>query len=87
MSANRYQVRTWDIDLGEYTPQVGLGMPWQGLTLWQLKRALQRLRELGYSCHRFRDPSGEDHSDNDPDVLVERMDQTIERWRAETATA
>lgn len=82
METPLYQVRTYDADLDEYTPQIGLDMPWQGLTLWQLKRALQRLRELGYSCHRFRDYGSDEHSDNDTSVLVERMDQTIERWQA-----
>jgi hypothetical protein len=39
-----YSVRTWDVDLQEYTPQAGLSLPWDGLSLWQLKQALRELR-------------------------------------------
>ncbi len=72
----RYTVRTWDTDLQAYTPQVGLSLPWRGLTLWQLRRALQELRTMGYTAHRRRHFfCGEwDHSDNDYAVLVERAD-------------
>lgn len=69
-----YSVRTWDTDEQAYTPQVGMSLPWQGLTLWQLKVALRELRDMGYSCHRTRDPDG-GHDDNDWCVLVERDDE------------
>jgi len=72
-----YRVRTYDFDIGEYTPQTD---PWEGLTLWQLKAALKELKECGYTCHRTRGTDGE-HWDNDTSVLVEREDQLIEAHR------
>lgn len=75
-----YTVRTWDTDQQAYTPQVGLSVPWCGLTLWQLKTALRELREIGYSAHRFRDENGE-HDSNDWSVLVERDDELTDGRR------
>lgn len=76
-----YSVRTWDPELETYTPQVGLSVPSNGLTLHQLRRALKELRGLGYTAHRRRQTNGE-HDDNDFCVLVERCDQAISRWEA-----
>ena len=68
-----YTVRTWDTDEQAYTPQIGLSLPWNGLTLGQLRQALHELRRMGYTCHRFRDSDG-GRDDNDWAVLVERED-------------
>ena len=73
MDQRTYTVRTWDCEEQRYTPQAGLSIPWNGLTLWQLKRALKELQGKGYTAHRYRDSTG-DHSDNDYAVLVERDD-------------
>jgi hypothetical protein len=78
--SHTYSVRTWDADLQQYTPQAGLSLPWCGLTLWQLRRALQQLRVNGYSCHRRRDADG-GHDDNDYYVLVERDDEMTDGRR------
>jgi hypothetical protein len=67
-----YSVRTWDMDLQEYTPQAGLSLPWDGLSLWQLKQALCELRSMGYSAHRVRMGAGD--WDSDSAVFVERDD-------------
>jgi hypothetical protein len=80
MTMHTYSLRTWDGDLQQYTPQAGLPFPWEGITLWQLKVALQHLRTMGYRCHRFRDPDG-DHSNNDYAVLVERDDEMTDGTR------
>lgn len=46
----RYRVLTWDVDLQKFTPQIGVR---QGpYSLWGLRRAVRKLRDLGYSCHR-----------------------------------
>lgn len=75
-----YSVRTWDMDLQRYTPQVGLSFPAFGLTLWQLRAALKELRAMGYSAHRRRDSEGE-RDDNDFYVLVERDDEQTDGRR------
>jgi hypothetical protein len=75
-----YSVRTWDTDVQAYTPQEGLSLPWNGLTLWQLRQALQELRSMGYSAERYRDPDGS-HDDNDWTVLVERDDELTDGRR------
>ena len=67
----KYSVGTWDPEAQGYSPQ--LGVPGFNLTLWQLKDALQALKRMGYSCHRFVDRDGEDLG-NDSAVLVERTD-------------
>ncbi len=69
MPKPRYDVLTWDGQLGEYTPQRGVRC--RNLTLWGLKRALKALRRMGYSAHYRRDADG-GHSDNDPVTLVEK---------------
>lgn len=82
MSADRhtYSVRTWDPEEQRYTPQAGLSLPWEGLTLWQVRRALKELRSMGYTAHRYRSASG-DHHENDFYVLVERDDQQTDGTR------
>lgn len=75
-----YTIRTWDMNEQAYTPQAGLSLPWQGLTLWQLRRALQELRGMGYRAQRFRDGDGS-HDDNDWCVLVEREDEMTDGRR------
>lgn len=45
----RYEVLTWDIERQEWTPQQGVRKgPY---TLWGLKRALRKLRAIGYPCN------------------------------------
>lgn len=67
-----FSVGTWDSELQAYTPQNGVELSFN-ITATELRRALKRLRELGYSAHRIRDSTGE-HEDNDWSVLVERTD-------------
>ena len=79
-SQHTYSVRTWDTDAQAFTPQDGLSLPWEGLTLWQLKQALRELRGMGYTAHRYRDDDG-GHYDNDTCVLVERDDKQTDGTR------
>jgi hypothetical protein len=66
-----YRVLTWDMDAGAYKPQVGLSKS-TGLTLWEVRRALRELQNLGYSAGR-----------NDPAIFIEReapgQTATVER--------
>jgi hypothetical protein len=56
-----YDVTTWDARRQAFTPQRGVRRgPY---TLWGLRRALRKLREMGYSCDR-----------EDSAVLVERRE-------------
>ena len=75
-----YSIRTWDMDLQAFTPQEGLSLPWEGLTLWQLKAALKELKDCGYQCHRRRDATG-CYDNNDVSVLVERSDEQTDGTR------
>lgn len=80
----RYSVGTWDSDMQAYTPQSGVEKSFN-ITIRELRSAIKRLRELGYSCHRFRDGDG-GHEDSDTFVLVERTDGTteekiLEQWK------
>lgn len=68
-----YSVGTWDTDKQAYTPQRGLSVPSFNITWRQLLVAMRELREIGYSCHRYRDADGT-HEDNDWSVLIERTD-------------
>lgn len=82
MSDARYAVGTWDMDEQAFTPQRGAGR-WHNLTRWQLKRALVRLRTLGFAAYRQRYSDGHD---GDPCVLVERTngrtrEQILEDWK------
>ncbi len=45
-----YYVETYDFDLEEYTPQ--LGVPHGPYRLFQLRTALRKLRDLGYQADR-----------------------------------
>ncbi len=45
-----YDVTTWDADKQAWTPQQGVRRgPW---TKWGLRKALRKLRNLGYSARR-----------------------------------
>ena len=60
----QYWVYTWDMDRNEFTPQTGVRCgPY---TLHELKLALQKLQNMGYSCHY----SSSNADANDPSVLV-----------------
>lgn len=57
MKRPRYYVTTWCADAQTFTPQIGVRTgPY---TMFGLRRALRKLRELGYSADR-----------NDPSVYV-----------------
>jgi hypothetical protein len=57
----RYRVLTYDPETDRFTPQRGVKSgPW---SLWGLRRALRKLRSMGYDTNR-----------NAPSVLVERID-------------
>lgn len=59
----RYYVTTWDCEKGEFTPQAGVRKG--PCSHWGLRRALRKLREMGYEARR-----------GDSSVLVE-SDGTI----------
>ena len=69
MTKPRYDVETYDINKGDYTPQKGVRC--RNLTLWGVRRCLKELRRIGYTCHRFRTADGR-HDESDPDVYVSR---------------
>lgn len=57
----KYEVLTWDMDKQKWTPQIGVRRgPY---TLWGLRKALRKLRDMGYSIQRA----------NAPCVYVERI--------------
>ena len=66
-----YSVGTWDADLQDYTPQIGLSVPSVNVPLWTLLQIIRELREMGYECHRLRGSDG-NHFVNDSSVLIER---------------
>jgi hypothetical protein len=70
---NRYNVLTWDHEKETFTPQVGLSVPSQGITLGQVRAVMAELRVMGYECRRKRHG---DYEINDPSVLVERAKVT-----------
>ena len=79
-----YSVGTWCCEAHSYTPQIGVEKS-LNLTLQELRAALKRLRQLGYSAHRLRSERG-DHEDNDYSTLVERTDgmteaEILKLWR------
>ncbi len=66
---NRYEVLTWDVDKEKFTPQKGVRRgPY---TLWRLKQALRKLREIGYGCE-YSSRSGRG-GNSDSSVLVSRI--------------
>lgn len=78
-----YSVGTWDPDEQAYTPLVEV--PSFNIALWDLRRAIKHLREIGYSAHRTRDHLG-GHDDNDWAVLIERTDgkcseEIMQEWK------
>ena len=79
-----YSVGTWNTTEQAYTPQSGAGSCFN-LTCHDLRRALHRLRGMGYSAHRRRDADG-GYDDNDWSVLIERTDgrpeaEILEDWK------
>lgn len=56
-----YNVTTYDYELEEYTPQIGL--PKGPFKLWELRGILRRLSDMGYPTHR---------SDG-TDILIEKV--------------
>jgi hypothetical protein len=72
---HRYYVTTWDTDKQAFTPQKGVRKgPY---SLWGLRKAMRKLQDMGYPCHR-----------GDNAVLIERDDggiddETIARWNKE----
>lgn len=66
MSKPRYYIWTWDTDKQSFTPQAGVRCgPW---SKWGLRRAIRRLREMGYPCDYSSKGSG------DPSVKIERVE-------------
>lgn len=72
---NRYNVLTWGHEKETFTPQVGLSVPSQGITLGQVRDVMAELRVMGYECRRLGKRNG-DYEINDPSVLVERATVT-----------
>ena len=61
MSKPRYYLWTWDSDKQDWTPQQGVRCgPW---SKWGLRRALRKLRGMGYNARKM-----------DPFILVKRID-------------
>lgn len=64
----RYYVYTWDTNSQSWTPQSGVKSgPW---SLWGLRRAILRLRAMGYPC----DYSSKDIRSGDPSVRIIRQE-------------
>ena len=64
----KYFVKTWDTDKQDFTPQIGVRTgPY---TQFGLRRAIRKLRKLGYPC----DYSSKLSVSGDPSVLIERRD-------------
>lgn len=62
MTPRQYFIETWDADLQEFTPQKGVRRgPY---TLFGLRKAIRKLRRMGYPC----DYSSK--GDGDPSVRV-----------------
>jgi hypothetical protein len=79
-----YSVGTWEPRESKYTPQKNLGMPSINITRQQLRGVMRRLQDMGYTCHRYREPDGK-HEDTDVYVLIERTDgmalvDILTRW-------
>jgi hypothetical protein len=77
-------IGTWDMEKQAYTPQAGVEKSFN-LTAGELRAAMKRLRELGYSVHR-RGNVRDGHDDNDCYVLIERTDgkpeaEILEGWK------
>lgn len=71
MGKPRYYVTTWDAEEQEFTPQKGLKAgPW---CLFGLRRALRKLRGMGYPAARIGAESRTGGC-GDPAVLVERRE-------------
>ena len=65
----RYYVWTWATDKGRFTPQKGVRCgPY---SLFGLRKALRKLRRMGYSATRLPHRPG-DADCGDPSVLIER---------------
>ena len=63
MSQSLFDVLTWDTNKQDFTPQAGVRKgPY---TLWGLRRALRKLRQMGYAADR-----------HDPSVLVRLREGT-----------
>ena len=78
----KYRIRTYDVENGTFTPEVGLSVPHDNLTIDQLKQAIKELRQIGYTVHRRRGKDG-DHFDNDPSILIERVDSNGEHLQTD----
>lgn len=65
-----YNVKTYDAESGEFTPQEGLTVPSQGIPIWGVRTVLKELRAMGYPCDYTSRPG---HS-GDPAVLVEALE-------------
>jgi hypothetical protein len=64
----RYYVTTWDTDTQSWTPQAGVRTgPY---SLFGLRKAIRKLREMGYPC----DYSSKYWGGNDPSVSISRVD-------------
>lgn len=64
----RYTVLTYDYELQEYTPQVGLTLPWQDVDMAQLLAVMDELGDMAY------DPGlcceGGDVHANSQDIII-----------------
>lgn len=75
VKSSRYYVHTWDGEKQKFTPQVGVRCgPY---SLWGLRKAIRKLRDMGYSCHRttYLGKHGRVCGDSDPAVLIERDEE------------
>lgn len=65
MSRAKYYVHTWDTEKQTWTPQKGVRCgPY---SLWGLRRAIRKLRDMGYSCDYSSKGSGDAY------VKIERV--------------
>jgi hypothetical protein len=80
MAKPKYDVTTWDSELQKWTPQEGVRRgPY---TRWGLKRALRKLRAIGYPCNY----QSRHYGWGDPSVSVSRIwtDEEIAQMKLAT---
>ncbi len=67
MASRKYDILTWDSELGKFTEQAGMTNPTVNIEHHQIRPALRELQTLGYRCNR-------NYCDSDASVLVERRE-------------
>jgi len=67
----KYDILTWDSELGKFTKQEGMTNPTIDIGHHQIRPALRELQSFGYACNR-------NYCDSDASVLVERKESEVD---------